>query len=116
MINEDALGLDKIYVQAKRYSNQVSRPVRSFAGSLDGAHARKGVMITTSSFSPDAYRWVERLEKQLVLIDGAQLVHFMIDHEVGSSGRQSSVSTASTMTSSNPLCRDTQEQALAARA
>ncbi len=84
VINEDALGLDKIYVQAKRYSSQVGQEqVRSFSGSLDGAHARKGVMITTSTFSPDAVRWVKSIEKQLVLIDGAQLTRFMVEHEVG---------------------------------
>lgn len=84
VISEDALGLEKIYVQAKRYLNPVSQEqVRSFAGSLDGAHARKGVMITTSTFSPEAMRWVERVEKQLVLIEGKQLARFMVDYGVG---------------------------------
>ncbi len=84
VINEDALGLDKIYVQAKRYTDRIGQEqVRSFAGSLDGAHASKGVMITTSTFSPEAYRWVERIEKRLVLIDGAQLARYMIDYEIG---------------------------------
>ncbi len=84
VINEDALGLDKIYVQAKRYADRIGQEqVRSFSGSLDGAHASKGVMITTSTFSPEAYRWVERIEKRLVLIDGAQLARYMVDYEIG---------------------------------
>ncbi len=84
VIDEDPLGLEKVYVQAKRYADPVGQEkVRSFAGSLDGAHARKGVLITTSTFSPDARRWVEKIEKHVVLIDGAQLARYMVDYEIG---------------------------------
>jgi restriction system protein len=84
VINEDKLGLDKIYVQAKRHKDTVGRPeVQAFSGSLDGAHARKGVMITTSVFSPDARSFVAKIEKRIVLIDGAELVRHMVDHEIG---------------------------------
>lgn len=84
VINEDRLGLDKVYVQAKRYKDTVGRPeVQAFSGSLDGAHARKGVMISTSTFSPDARNFVAKIEKQIVLIDGAALVRHMVDNEIG---------------------------------
>jgi len=84
VINEDRLGLDKIYVQAKRYAGTVGRPeVQAFSGSLDGAHARKGVLITTSSFSPEARNFVAKIEKRIVLIDGSELVRHMVDHEIG---------------------------------
>jgi len=84
VINEDRLGLDKVYVQAKRYKDTVGRPeVQAFSGSLDGAHARKGVMITTSTFSPDARNFVAKIEKQIVLIDGIALVRHMVDNEIG---------------------------------
>jgi restriction system protein len=84
VINEDRLGLDKIYVQAKRYTSPVGQDaVRGFAGSLDGAHARKGVFITTSTFAPTAREWVARIDKTIVLIDGPELARLMVDHEVG---------------------------------
>lgn len=85
MIKEDKLGLDVIYIQAKRYSEgTVGRPqVQSFAGSLDGQRARKGVMLTTSKFSQDAKDYVARIEKKIVLIDGLQLAELMIDYNVG---------------------------------
>jgi restriction system protein len=84
VIREDKLGLDEIYVQAKRWDNTVGRPVvQSFVGSLDGQKARKGVMITTSQFSPDAREYVKHLEKKVVLIDGEELAGLMIDHGVG---------------------------------
>ncbi len=84
VINEDRLGLDVVYVQAKRWENTVGRPVvQAFAGSLEGVRARKGVMITTSAFSSDAREYVRRIEKKIVLIDGAQLATFMIEHNVG---------------------------------
>jgi len=84
VINEDRLGLDKVYVQAKRYKATVGRPdVQSFAGSLDGAHARKGIMITTSAFSPDARVFVGKIEKTIVLIDGPQLASYMVQYEIG---------------------------------
>ena len=84
VIKEDKLGLDVVYVQAKRWDNQVSRPVvQAFAGSLEGQRARKGVMITTSTFSTDALAYVGKIEKRIVLIDGARLVDLMIEHNIG---------------------------------
>lgn len=84
IIKEDKLGLDAIYVQAKRWSGTVGRPViQAFAGSLDGFRARKGIFITTSSFSRDALEYVGVIEKRIVLVDGARLADLMIEHGVG---------------------------------
>ncbi|MEO8899413.1 MAG: restriction endonuclease [Candidatus Dormibacter sp.] len=84
IIKEDRLGLDALYVQAKRWQNVVGRPVvQGFAGSLDGARARKGVMITTSSFTAEAKSYVGQIEKRIVLIDGVMLAELMIEHGVG---------------------------------
>jgi restriction system protein len=84
VIKEDKLGLDVVYVQAKRWDAQVGRPlVQAFAGSLEGARARKGVFISTSTFSGEAHAYVRQIEKRIVLIDGDQLVKLMMDHGVG---------------------------------
>lgn len=84
IIKEDKLGLDAVYLQAKRWEGTVGRPtVQEFAGSLDGYRARKGVLITTSGFSKEAKDYVDKIEKKIVLIDGEQLVQLMIDHGVG---------------------------------
>ena len=84
MIKEDKLGLDVVYVQAKRWTNSVGRPVvQAFAGSLEGVRARKGVLITTSYFSQDALDYVQKIEKRIVLVDGNQLADLMIDHDIG---------------------------------
>lgn len=84
IIKEDKLGLDAVYIQAKRWQGSVGRPVvQAFAGSLEGQRARKGVLITTSSFTSDADEYVKRIEKRIVLIDGVQLAQFMIDHGIG---------------------------------
>lgn len=84
VIKEDRLGLDYIYIQAKRWEGTVGRPVvQAFAGSLDEVKARKGVMITTSTFSQDARRFVDRIDKKIVLIDGEQLAQLMIEYNVG---------------------------------
>jgi len=84
VIKEDKLGLDVVYVQAKRWEQSVGRPqVQAFAGALEGKRARKGVFITTSSFTPDARQYVQQIEKKIVLIDGRQLAELMIDHDVG---------------------------------
>ena len=86
MINEDALGLDRIYVQAKRYaaSSSVGRPeVQAFTGSLVGMGASKGVFVTTSSFSGPAVDFVSRIPQRVVLIDGSRLTEMMIRHGVG---------------------------------
>lgn len=84
IIKEDRLGLDVIYVQAKRWDNTVGRPeIQKFAGALQGQRARKGVFITTSEFSAEAHDYVSRIETKIVLIDGRRLTHFMIDHNIG---------------------------------
>jgi restriction system protein len=85
MIKEDKLGLDTVYIQAKKWLDTVvGRPVvQAFAGSLEGHRARKGVMITTSTFSPEAKDYVQKSEKKIVLIDGKQLTQLMIEHDVG---------------------------------
>jgi restriction system protein len=84
IIKEDKLGLDVVYIQAKRWDSTVGRPVvQAFAGSLEGQRARKGVLITTSQFSPDARDYVSKIEKKIVLIDGEQVAQYMIDFGVG---------------------------------
>lgn len=85
IIKEDKLGLDVVYVQAKKWIDTVvGRPVvQAFAGSLEGHRARKGVMITTSTFSQDARDYVQRIEKKIVLVNGKQLADLMIEHDVG---------------------------------
>jgi len=84
IIKEDRLGLDVVYIQAKRWESTVGRPVvQAFAGSLMGQRARSGVLITTSRFSQGARDYVNRIEKRIVLIDGEQLAQLMIDHGVG---------------------------------
>lgn len=84
IINEDRLGLDVVYVQAKRWNGNVSRPeIQKFAGALQGQRARKGIFITTSSFTKDAREYVKTIDSKIVLIDGHQLAQFMIDHNVG---------------------------------
>jgi restriction system protein len=84
IIKEDKLGLDVVYLQAKRWANTVGRPeIQAFAGSLMGQSASKGVFITTSRFSNEARDYVRRIDKRIVLIDGEQLAELMIDHGVG---------------------------------
>lgn len=85
IIKEDRLGLEVIHIQAKRWDNKtVGRPdVQSFAGSLDGVRAKKGIFITTSGFSADAHAYVDRIDKRIVLIDGDQLVTLMYDFGIG---------------------------------
>jgi len=84
VINEDRLGLDVLYIQAKRWEGVVGRPVvQAFAGSLEGVRSRKGVLITTSSFTSEAQQYVRQIEKKIVLIDGATLASLMIQHNVG---------------------------------
>ncbi len=84
IIKEDRLGLDVVYLQAKRWQATVGRPViQAFAGSLEGQRARKGVLITTSDFSKDAREYVRHIEKKIVLIDGPELAKLMMDHGVG---------------------------------
>jgi restriction system protein len=83
IINEDKLGLDTIYIQAKRWENTVPvSAVRDFAGSLLSKKARKGVFITTSSFPQSAYEFVRSIDPKIVLIDGEQLTRMMIEYNV----------------------------------
>jgi restriction system protein len=84
IIKEDKLGLDAIYIQAKRWENTVGRPeIQKFIGALAQQRAKKGLFITTSSFSSDAEDCVSRIEAKVVLIDGETLAQMMIDHNVG---------------------------------
>jgi restriction system protein len=84
IINEDRLGLDTIYVQAKRWQTTVGRPeVQRFAGALQGQRARKGVFITTSSFSSDARAYAAGLQTTIVLVDGPMLAQLMMDAGIG---------------------------------
>ncbi|KXV23538.1 restriction endonuclease [Gluconobacter japonicus] len=86
VINEDRLGLDRIYVQAKRYAPHVSvgRPdVQAFVGSLVGHGAQKGVFVTTSSFSSPAMEYVKHLPQRIILLDGSGLANLMVEYNVG---------------------------------
>ena len=86
IIKEDPLGLDVVYLQAKRYQpgNSIGRPaVQSFAGSLDGFSATKGVFVTTSGFSKDAKEYADRISKRIILIDGDELTKLLLQYNVG---------------------------------
>lgn len=84
VIKEDRLGLDAIYIQAKRWEGVVGRPeIQKFAGALQGQRARKGIFITTSSFSKDATEYVAFIENKIVLMGGKELASLMIDFDVG---------------------------------
>ncbi len=84
IIKEDPLGLDIIYLQAKRWDGTVGRPeIQKFAGALQGQRARKGIFITTSSFSSSAVDYVSRIETKIILIDGSRLTKLMYDHGIG---------------------------------
>jgi restriction system protein len=84
IIKEDKLGLDVIYIQAKRWEGTVGRPeIQKFAGALQGQRANKGVFITTSSYSREATEFANLINTKIILIDGRQLAAMMIDHNVG---------------------------------
>jgi len=85
IIKEDKLGLDVVYIQAKRWDNNpVGRPdVMQFAGALQAQRANKGIFITTSRFTDDARSYVSQIGSKIVLIDGEQLTSLMIEHDVG---------------------------------
>ncbi|TXT33116.1 MAG: restriction endonuclease [Planctomycetota bacterium] len=84
IINEDRLGLDVIYLQAKRWEASVGRPeIQKFVGALYGKRAKKGVFLTTSSFTQDAIEYVATIDPKVVLIDGSRLSELMIDFNVG---------------------------------
>jgi restriction system protein len=92
VIRQDALGLDVVYVQAKRYApdRTIGRPdIQAFVGALNGARAERGIFITTSSFSRDARTYVDRVQTRLVLIDGAMLAREMVARNVGVDVRES---------------------------
>lgn len=91
IIKEDRLGLESIYIQAKRWKEGlvVGRPdIQQFAGALQGQRARKGVFITTSKFSKEALEYAKAVQVTIVLIDGRQLAELMLDHEVGVSAKE----------------------------
>lgn len=86
IIKQDPLGLDIVYVQAKRYQAEstIGRPaVQGFSGALDDVGAHKGVFITTAAFSQGAIEYADRISKRLILVDGATFARYMIDHGVG---------------------------------
>lgn len=84
IIKEDHLGLDNIYIQAKRWEATIGRPeIQKFAGALQGQRARKGIFITTSDFTKDALDFVSRIDSKIILLDGATLAKLMIDFGVG---------------------------------
>lgn len=84
IIKEDRLGLDVIYIQAKRWEGSVGRPeIQKFVGALQGQRAKRGIFLTTSSFTPDARSYAALVENKVVLIDGEMLAKLMIDSDVG---------------------------------
>lgn len=84
IIKEDKLGLDVIYVQAKRWEGTVGRPeIQKFAGALQGHRATKGVFITTSSYSRDATEYANLISTKIILIGGEELASLMVEHNVG---------------------------------
>ncbi|OGG52652.1 restriction endonuclease [Candidatus Kaiserbacteria bacterium RIFCSPHIGHO2_02_FULL_55_25] len=84
VINEDRLGLDSIYIQAKRWKNNVGRPdVQSFVGALSGRHASKGIFITTSSYTNEATEYAKTLREKVILIDGERLAALMFEFNIG---------------------------------
>jgi restriction system protein len=90
IIKEDKLGLDTIYIQAKRWDGTVSRPeIQKFAGALQGVRARKGIFITSSSYTAEAEAYARNIDNKIVLIDGAELADLMIDYGIGVSSIQS---------------------------
>ncbi|BAO30172.1 restriction endonuclease [Sulfuritalea hydrogenivorans] len=84
IIKEDRLGLDTIFIQAKRWQGSVGRPeIQKFVGALQGQRARKGVFITTSTYTAEAVDYASRIDTKVVLIDGNQLASLMTDFDVG---------------------------------
>jgi len=84
IIKEDRLGLDTLYIQAKRWQGSVGRPeIQKFVGALQGQRAKKGVFITTSSYTAEAIEYASRIDTKVVLIDGPLLANLMIDFDVG---------------------------------
>ena len=86
VIDQDPLGVDQIYIQAKRYAfgnNISSGAIRDFFGSLNIKKAQKGIFVTTSDFTPDALKTARELSTRIVLINGAKLSELMVSHNVG---------------------------------
>lgn len=84
VISEDKLGLDNLYIQAKRWDNPVGRPeIQKFVGALTGQRSKKGIFITTSTFSKDAHEYVKKIDPKVILIDGSMLASLMIENNVG---------------------------------
>jgi restriction system protein len=84
IIKEDILGLDAIYIQAKRWEGTIGRPdIHKFVGALQGVRAKKGIFITTGKFSNDALDYIKNIDTKIVLIDGNQLAEYMIDYNIG---------------------------------
>lgn len=84
IIDEDRLGLDSIYIQAKRWEGVVGRPeIQKFVGALQGQRAHKGVFITTSDFTKDAQEYVKNITNKVVLINGFMLARLMIENNIG---------------------------------
>jgi restriction system protein len=89
VIDEDRLGLDSIYVQAKRWESCIGRPeIQKFAGALQGQRATKGIFLTTSTFSKDAEEYAQRIGTRIVLVDGRRLAALMFEHDVGVSPKR----------------------------
>jgi restriction system protein len=93
VIKEDKLGLDLLFIQAKKWDNTtVGRPeIQKFVGALYGRKAKKGIFITTSTFSKEARHYADGLDSRVILIDGTQLAELMFDHEIGASTANSYV-------------------------
>jgi restriction system protein len=84
IIKQDRLGLDTIYIQAKKWEAAIHRPeIQKFAGALQGVRARKGIFITTSAYSDGAREYVASIDSKIVLVDGTELAQLMIDHGIG---------------------------------
>ncbi len=84
IIKEDKLGLDVIYIQAKKWEGVVGRSeIMKFVGALQGQHARKGIFITTSYFTEDAMSYAKKVDSKIILLDGDELSKLMIDHDIG---------------------------------
>lgn len=84
IINEDRLGLDVIYLQAKRWAGNVSRPeIQKFAGALQGKRAKKGIFITTSDFTSEAREYAKNIDAKIILVSGQQLVELMWEYSIG---------------------------------
>jgi restriction system protein len=86
LIRQDLLGLDVVYIQAKRYAtdHKVGRPdIQGFVGALHGAQASRGIFITTNSFSAEARRYADRVNARIILIDGPRLAQLMVEHNCG---------------------------------